>query len=107
MAMGETNLTAYTNLLRTSGILMAKVNGSKSGDMKAQREIYDFTDSWNSAEFQAELGRLLNAGPDFKNLVLPKLSMLLKSAESINDLADAGLTIPATSSTTTASTKKK
>lgn len=94
MAMGETNLTPYANLLRTSGILLAKVNASKSGDMKAQREMFDFVDSWNSREFQDELGRLLNAGPDFKSLVLPKLTMLLKAVESINDLADAELFIP-------------
>jgi hypothetical protein len=94
MAMGESNLTSYTTLLRTSGVLLSKVNGSKSGDMKAQREIYDFADAWNSADFQSELSKLMNAGPDFKNLVLPKLIMLLKSVESINDLADAGLNIP-------------
>lgn len=93
MAMGEGNLTPYTNLLRTSGVLLSKVNGSKSGDMKAQREIYDMVDAWNSPDFQTELKNLIKAGPDFKNLVLPKLTMLLKSAESINDLADAGLTI--------------
>lgn len=110
MAMGESNLSAYTNLLRTSGTLLAKVNGSKSGDMKAQREIYDLVDAWNSTEFQAELTSMLNAGPDFKNLVLPKLTMLLKSVESINDLADAGLIIPnsaATVTTVTTATKAK
>ena len=96
MAMGDSNLSAYTNILRTSGTLLAKVNGSKSGDMKAQREMFDFADAWNSADFQTELTNMMNAGPDFKNLVLPKLTMLLKSVESINDLADAGLTIPFT-----------
>lgn len=94
MAMGESNLTPYTNILRISGVLLAKVNASKSGDMKAQREMFDFADAWNSQEFQAELGRLMNAGPDFKNIVLPKLTMLLKAVESINDLADASLEIP-------------
>lgn len=94
MAMGENNLTAYTNLLRISGVLLAKVNASKSGDMKAQREMFDFIDAWNSQEFQSELGRLMNAGPDFKNIVMPKLTMLLKAVESINDLADAELIIP-------------
>ncbi|MFA6235879.1 MAG: hypothetical protein WC635_01020 [Bacteriovorax sp.] len=94
MAMGESNLTPYTNILRISGVLLSKVNASKSGDMKAQREMFDFADAWNSKEFQAELGRLLNAGPDFKNIVLPKIVMLLKAIESINDLADMELIIP-------------
>lgn len=94
MAIGDSNLAPYASLLKTSGILLAKVNASKSGDMKAQREMYDFVDSWNSQEFQDELKKLMNAGPDVKNLVMPKLTMLLKAIESINDLADADLLIP-------------
>lgn len=100
MAMGESNLEAYTNLLRTSGVLLAKVNASKSGDMKAQREIYDLVDAWNSPAFQTELKKLVNAGPDFKNLVLPKLVMLIKTVESINELTDAGMNLPDQSQTT-------
>jgi hypothetical protein len=107
MAMGDGNLGAYTKLLKTSGILLAKVNASKSGDMKAQREIYDFSDAWNSDDFQVELRNMINAGPDFKNLVLPKLTMLLKSVESINDLADAGLNIPDGSAPEAAPVKAK
>jgi hypothetical protein len=81
---------AYNELLVTSGNLFAKVNASKSGDMKAQRSIYDYLDAWNSKIWQDELNRLLNVGPDEKGLVIPKLHMLMKAMESMEELTDAG-----------------
>jgi hypothetical protein len=81
---------AYNELLVTSGNLFAKVIASKSGDMKAQRLIYDYLDAWNSKVWQDELTRLLNVGPDEKGLVIPKLHMLMKAMESMEELTDAG-----------------
>ena len=62
--------------------------------MRAQREIWSFLEKWNSKAFQEELSLLLNAGPDFKNLVLPKITMLLFAVESMEDLTNVGFEIP-------------
>jgi hypothetical protein len=51
-------------------------------------------DLWNGKLWQDEMGRLMNAGPDFKNLVIPKLSMLLYAIESIADLSEQDFIIP-------------
>lgn len=96
MAAGstDTELKVYMDLLRITRSLQAKVNASKSGDMKAQREIFDFVELWNSKAFQDEMSRLMNAGPDFKNLIVPKLSMLIYAIESIADLSDQEFIVP-------------
>lgn len=93
MAIGE-NVTIYTKLLKTSGDLKAKVDASKSGDMRAQRDIYNFVDVWNDQTWQSELSKLVNAGPDVKNLVTPKLTMLLQAMESLEDMSEAGFQLP-------------
>ncbi|MBK7890698.1 MAG: hypothetical protein IPJ84_07585 [Bdellovibrionales bacterium] len=94
MAMGDSNLQTYTKLLQISKNLLAKINASKSGDMRAAAEAGEFVTVWNSRDFQYELTKLLNAGPDFKNLVLPKVVMLLKAVESMNEFAETEMTIP-------------
>lgn len=94
MAMGAGDLTVYMNLLSITRTLQAKVDAARSGDMKAQREIFDLHDKWNDKSWQDELSRLMNAGPDFKNLVVPKLSMMIFAMESINDLTDMDFIIP-------------
>lgn len=94
MAMGSGDFQIYLDLLKTTRTLQAKVDASKSGDMKAQREIFTLVDQWNGKLWQDELGRLMNAGPDFKNLVIPKLSMLLFAVESIADLSDQDFILP-------------
>lgn len=97
MAMGSAELQIYMDLLKITRSLQAKVDASKSGDMKAQREIFTLVDTWNSKLWQDELGRLMNAGPDFKNLVIPKLSMLIFAVESIADLSDQDFILPSRS----------
>lgn len=94
IAMGAPGFEIYTELLKVTRNLQAKVNASKSGDMKAQREIFDFVDIWNGKDWQEEMGRLMNAGPDFKNLVTPKLMMLVFAMESIAELSDQNFIIP-------------
>jgi hypothetical protein len=94
MAMGNTDFQIYLDLLRVTRTLQAKVDAARSGDMRAQREIFDMVDLWNGQLWQAEMGRLMNAGPDFKNLVIPKLSMLLYAIESISDLSEQEFIIP-------------
>lgn len=84
------NTATYGKMLQATGTLLSKVNASDSGDMKAQREIWPFVDAWNSEEWQAELTKLLNAGPDERGLVIPKLYMLMKAMESMQELTDAG-----------------
>jgi hypothetical protein len=90
MAMGATDFKIYLDLLKVARTLQSKVDAARSGDMRAQRDIWELLELWNSQAWQSELGRLINAGPDFKNLVLPKVSMLLYAIESIEDLTDAG-----------------
>ncbi len=94
MAMGSTDFQIYLDLLKITRTLQAKVDASRSGDMKAQREIFDMVDLWNGKAWQDEMSRLMNAGPDFKNLVVPKLSMLLYAIESITDLSEQDFIIP-------------
>ena len=94
MAMGTGEFHIYLDLLKITRTLQAKVDASKSGDMKAQREIYTLVDLWNGKLWQDELGRLMNAGPDFKNLVVPKLSMLLFAVESVADLSEQDFIMP-------------
>lgn len=94
MAMGAPGLENYTEMLKVTRNLQSKVNASKSGDMKAQREIFDFLDLWNGKEWQTEMERLMNAGPDFKNLVMPKLMMLILAIESISELTDQNFVVP-------------
>ncbi len=94
MAMGSGDFAVYMDLLRITRNLQAKVDASRSGDMKAQREIFELLDKWNEKTWQDEIGRLMNAGPDFKNLVLPKLSMLIYAMESISDLTEMEFIIP-------------
>lgn len=94
MAMGAGDFQIYMDLLKVTRTLQAKVDASKSGDMKAQREIFSLVDLWNGQTWQAEMAKLMNAGPDFKNLVLPKLSMLIFAVESISDLSDQEFIIP-------------
>ncbi len=94
MAMGSGEFAVYMDLLRITRNLQAKVDASRSGDMKAQREIFELLDKWNAKEWQDEMARLMNAGPDFKNLVVPKLSMLIFAMESIADLTEMEFTIP-------------
>ena len=94
MAMGVSDFKIYLDLLKITRTLQAKVDASRSGDMKAQREIFDMLDLWNSQAWQDEMGRLMNAGPDFKGLVIPKLSMLVFAIESISDLSDQDFIIP-------------
>lgn len=93
MAMGA-EFKPYTEMLKITRNLQAAVDASKSGDMRAQREIFPFVDLWNAKEWQDEMAKLMNAGPDFKNLIIPKLVMLLNAVESIADLADQNFTIP-------------
>lgn len=94
MAMGNTDFQIYLDMLRVTRSLQAKVDAARSGDMRAQREIFDMVDLWNGKLWQDEMGRLMNAGPDFKNLVIPKLSMLLYAIESIADLSEQEFIIP-------------
>jgi hypothetical protein len=94
MAVGSDDLKVYMDMLKITRTLQAKVDASKSGDMKAQREIFEMVDLWNSKVWQDEMGKLMNAGPDFKNLVIPKLSMLIFAIESISDLSDQEFLIP-------------
>jgi len=94
MAMGSDDLQVYFDLLRVTRSLQAKVNASNSGDMRAQREIWDVLDIWNSKAWQEELESLIEAGPDYNNLVLPKVQMLLYSIESVEDLTESGFIIP-------------
>lgn len=94
MAMGASDFQIYLDLLKVTRTLQAKTDASRSGDMKAQREIFDMLDLWNSKSWQDEMNRLMNAGPDFKNLVIPKLSMLIYAIESISDLSDQEFIIP-------------
>ena len=94
MAMGAGDFAVYLDLLRITRNLQAKVDASRSGDMKAQREIFELLDKWNEKTWQDEMARLMNAGPDFKNLVVPKLSMLIFAMESITDLTEMEFIIP-------------
>lgn len=94
IAMGSSDFQIYTEMLKVTRSLQAKVDASRSGDMRTQREIFGFVDLWNSKAWQDEMGRLMNAGPDFKNLVVPKLSMLLFAIESIADLSEQDFVIP-------------
>lgn len=94
MAMGAGDFAVYMDLLRITRNLQAKVDASRSGDMKAQREIFELLDKWNEKTWQDEMARLMNAGPDFKNLVVPKLSMLIFAMESISDLTEMEFIIP-------------
>lgn len=94
MAMGAPDLAVYMDLLRITRSLQAKIDASRSGDMKAQREIFEMLDKWNDRVWQDEMARLMNAGPDFKNLVVPKLSMLIFAMESIADLTEMDFVIP-------------
>lgn len=94
MAMGSGEFQIYLDLLKVTRTLQAKVDASKSGDMRAQREIFAVVDLWNGKLWQDELGRLMNAGPDFKNLVIPKLSMLLYAIESIAELSEQDFILP-------------
>ena len=94
MAMGAEDLDVYFDLLRVTRTLQAKVNASNSGDMRAQREIWDMLEIWNSKAWQDELENLIEAGPDYNNLVLPKVQMLLYSLESVEDLTESGFIIP-------------
>jgi len=94
MAMGNTDFQIYLDMLRVTRTLQAKVDAARSGDMRAQREIFDMVDLWNGKLWQDEMSRLMNAGPDFKNLVIPKLSMLLYAIESIADLSEQEFIIP-------------
>ncbi len=94
MAMGSTDFQIYLDMLRVTRTLQAKVDAARSGDMRAQREIFDMVDLWNGKMWQDEMARLMNAGPDFKNLVIPKLSMLLYAIESIADLSEQEFIIP-------------
>jgi hypothetical protein len=93
MAIGE-SVAPYAKLLKITGNLKAKVDAAKSGDMRAQREIWSFVDAWNAPEWQEQLKKMVNAGPDTKNLVTPKLSMLIQAMESLDDLSDAGFILP-------------
>ncbi|MAZ47899.1 MAG: hypothetical protein CME65_05010 [Halobacteriovoraceae bacterium] len=93
MSIGA-DVSVYSQLLTISAQLKAKVDSSRSGDMRAQREIFDFLDAWNSSAWQAELDTLVNAGPDVRNLVTPKVVMLLQAMESLEDLTDAGFELP-------------
>ncbi len=93
MSLGD-SVASYTKLLKITGSLKAKVDAAKSGDMRAQREIYSFVDAWNESAWQAELDKLVHAGPDVKNLVTPKLTMLLQAMESLEDLSEAGFEVP-------------
>ena len=93
MAIGA-DTTQYSKILKVSGTLLSKVNASKSGDMRAQREIYDFLDVWNSKEWQKELDTLVKAGPDIRNIVTPKMVMLIQAMESLEDLTESGFIIP-------------
>lgn len=94
IAMGSGEFQIYMDLLKITRTLQAKIDASRSGDMKAQREIFAMVDLWNGKPWQDEMGRLMNAGPDFKNLVIPKLSMLLFAIESISDLSEQDFIIP-------------
>ncbi|OUR98672.1 hypothetical protein A9Q84_04460 [Halobacteriovorax marinus] len=93
MSLGETT-TAFSDILKITGQLKAKIDAAKSGDMRAQRDIWRFLDVWNDEAWQVELNKLVDAGPDVKGLVTPKLSMLIQAMESIEELTDAGFIIP-------------
>lgn len=93
MSLGEST-KAFSNLLKVTGELKAKIDAASSGDMRAQREMWIFLDEWNKEEWQAELTKLVNAGPDVKGIVSPKLTMLIQAMESIEELSDAGFLIP-------------
>ena len=62
--------------------------------MRAQREIYSFLDTWNNKKWQDELDSLVDSGPDVKNLITPKLVMLLQAVEAMEDLTEAGFIYP-------------
>lgn len=93
MSIGA-DVAIYSRLLTVSAQLKAKVDASRSGDMRAQREIFDFLDAWNSNAWQTELDTLVNAGPDVRNLVTPKVVMLIQAMESLEELTDAGFQLP-------------
>jgi hypothetical protein len=93
MSLGEST-EAFSNILKVTGSLKAKVDAAKSGDMRAQREIWQFLDVWNQNAWQSELSKLVNAGPDVKGLVTPKLKMLVQAMESIEELTEAGFLVP-------------
>lgn len=94
IASGTRNFDFYITLSSEVDKLIAKVNASRSGDMVIQRNIWDFVDAWNSEGWQEELENLINAPSDKKQLVLPKLQLLLMSIESLNDLTKTGLKTP-------------
>lgn len=94
MAFSQTGYEVYVKMIYHLKQLQAKIKTARSGDMKGQREIYALVDEWNSSAWQNEILDLLNAGPDFKNVVLPKLAMLIYAVESVEDLTEAGFVIP-------------
>lgn len=93
MSLGEST-AAFSGILKITGKLKAKIDAASSGDMRAQREIWRFLDEWNQDAWQTELNKLVNAGPDVKGLVTPKLTMLIQAMESIEELTEAGFIIP-------------
>lgn len=94
LEVGYSNLKVYSDLLKAVKKLLAKVDASKSGDMAAQRDIYDFLDAWNAPSWQNELNSLIEAQVDFKRLVSQKLNILLTTVASISDLTKMDFEIP-------------
>jgi hypothetical protein len=84
LAMGD-SIDQYRTLLTIARDLIAEVSASDSGDIRAALNVSQLRTTWNASAWQDELKRLMNAGPDFRRLVLPKMQMLLRSVESIND----------------------
>jgi hypothetical protein len=82
--MGD-SIDQYRTLLTIARDLIAEVSASDSGDIRAALNVSQLRTTWNASAWQDELKRLMNAGPDFRRLVLPKMQMLLRSVESIND----------------------
>jgi hypothetical protein len=94
MTSDAKQLEPYRKLMASAKDLIAKVDASRSGDMKAQREIYTFLDAWNSREWQTELENLLNAGPDVRFQVIPKLATLIWAMESVKDFSEQDFNMP-------------
>jgi hypothetical protein len=94
IGMDAANQELYLDLLKTIRNFKAAVDGDKSGDMRGMREISPLVEIWNSSSWQAEINGLFKAGPDFQNMVVPKMVMLLYAMESIEDLSKAGFTLP-------------
>jgi hypothetical protein len=94
-AAGVTDISPINKLLAVTQILSRQVKATNSGDASAKLAMEQFANTWNSAPVQEILSKLMNAPADVAGLVQPKLKLLFTAIESLSDLTDTRLSIPA------------